>query len=261
MADNRKYYWLKLKRDFFKRHDVRIIEEMSGGKEMVLFYLKLLLESIDHEGALRFSASVPYDEQMLSVITNTHIDIVKSAMKALTELKMIDIFDDGTIFIAETQKLVGSESASAKRVRKHREQQKTLQSNTDVTKRNTEIEKEVETDTEIEKEKEDKIDITDIMDKSAKASFAPSALTKELISAGYISEDDICIDQYNEIISELTERYSFDIVRSCLWYFINQVKARAFTDEDGNDIENKVAYFRTALYDGAARIERDNNRI
>ena len=49
MSETKKYYWLKLKRDFFKRHDMRIIEVMPNGKDYILFYLKMLLESIDHE--------------------------------------------------------------------------------------------------------------------------------------------------------------------------------------------------------------------
>ena len=67
-----KYYWLKLKRDFFKRHDIRIIEEMPNGKDYLLFYLKLLCESVDHEGNLRFSEQVPYNVEMLSIVTNTN---------------------------------------------------------------------------------------------------------------------------------------------------------------------------------------------
>ena len=151
MAD-KKYYWLKLKRDFFKRHDIRIIEELPNGKEYLLFYLKLLVESIDHEGALRFSDTIPYNEQMLSVITNTNIDIVRSAMKLFVELKMIDVQDDETIYMAEVNKLIGSESWSAERVRKFRDKQKLLQCNADVTSCNEEIEKDKET--EIDKEKE-----------------------------------------------------------------------------------------------------------
>ena len=67
---------------------------MPNGKDYILFYLKLLLESIDHEGELRFSETIPYNEQMLSVITDTNVDIVKSAMKVFIELNMIEIFDD-----------------------------------------------------------------------------------------------------------------------------------------------------------------------
>ena len=154
MAEQKKFYWLKLKRDFFKRHDIRIIEEMPNGKDYILFYLKMLLESIDHEGELRFSETIPYNEQMLSVITNTNIDIVKSAMKIFIDLHMIDILDDSTIYMAEVLKLTGSETAGAARVRKHRKTQKALQCNTDETKCNTEkeLEKEKEKEKELEKE-------------------------------------------------------------------------------------------------------------
>ena len=148
MANEKKYYWLKLKRDFFKRHNIRIIEEMPNGKEYVLFYMKMLVESIDHDGELRFNETIPYNEQMLSVITNTNIDIVRHAMKLFIELKMIDVFDDATIYMSEVQKLIGNETEGAERVRKHRdrisENKRLLQCNADVTKCNTEIESEKE---------------------------------------------------------------------------------------------------------------------
>lgn len=149
MAENKKYYWLKLKRDFFKRHDIRIVEEMPNGKDYILFYLKMLLESIDHDGELRFSETIPYNEQMLSVITNTNVDIVRAAMKIFVELGMVELYDDRTIYMSEVQLMIGSESASADRVRKHRER-KLLQSNNDVTKCNTEIEIDIDKDIDID---------------------------------------------------------------------------------------------------------------
>lgn len=151
----KKFYWLKLKRDFFKRHDIRIIEAMPNGKDYILFYLKLLLESIDHEGELRFSDAIPYNEQMLSVITDTNIDIVRAAMKLFVDLRMVDVMDDQTIYMMEVDKLIGSESDSAERVRRHRREVKALQCNASVTECNTEIEKEKEKETEQEKEIEE----------------------------------------------------------------------------------------------------------
>ena len=156
MAEGKKFYWLKLKRDFFKRHDIRIIEEMPNGKDYVLFYLKLLLESIDHEGSLRFSDTIPYNEQMLSVVTNTNIDIVRSAMKLFTELKLMEVLDDATIYMAEVNNMIGSESWSAERVRRFRsKQQQALLCNADVTSCNEEkeIEKEKDLDIDIENER------------------------------------------------------------------------------------------------------------
>ena len=117
---DKKYYWLKLKRDFFKRHDVQIIESMPNGKDYLLFYLKLMCESIDRDGSLRFSEEIPYNEQMLATITNTNIDIVKSAVKVFTELKMMEILDDGTYYMNEVQKMLGHETKWAEKKRKQR---------------------------------------------------------------------------------------------------------------------------------------------
>ena len=158
----KKYYWLKLQKDFFKRHDIKIIKSMPNGKDYVIFYLTLLLESIDHEGALRFSDTIPYNDDMLATITDTNIDIVRSAMKILIELNMIEILDDSTIYLAEISKMIGCENSVAERVRKHRESQKALHCNADVTlmkqKCNTEIEleKEIELEIDIENNGEEK---------------------------------------------------------------------------------------------------------
>ena len=118
---------------------------MPNGKDYVIFYLTLLLESIDHEGALRFSDTIPYNDDMLATITDTNIDIVRSAMKILIELNMIEILDDSTIYLAEISKMIGCENSVAERV-----------CNTDVTlmkqKCNTEIELEKEIELEIDKE-------------------------------------------------------------------------------------------------------------
>ena len=116
-----KFFWLKLKRDFFKRHDIKIVKSMPNGKDYILFYMQLLLESIDHEGALRFSETIPYDENMLSTITDTNIDIVGSAMKIFTQLGMIEVLDDQTIYMCEVSKMIGSETAAAGRKRAQRE--------------------------------------------------------------------------------------------------------------------------------------------
>lgn len=169
---NKRYYWLKLKRDFFKRHDIRIIESQPNGKDYVLFYLKMLVESIDHEGELRFSDAIPYDENMLSVITNTNVDIVRAAMAMFINLHMIELFDDKTIFMSEVEKLTGSETAWAQKKRLYRNKQeedkvRTLSSQCPtVVRQEIEIEKEIELDTEIES----------IRGKPALKRFAPPAL-------------------------------------------------------------------------------------
>lgn len=121
-----KYFWLKLQRDFFKRHDIRIVEGMDNGKDYILFYMKLLLESIDHEGYLRFSDTVPYNEKMLSIITNTNVDIVRAAIEIFKQLKLMEILDDKTIYMTQTQQMLGQETEWAVKKREYREKQKQI---------------------------------------------------------------------------------------------------------------------------------------
>lgn len=149
--DSKRYYWLKLEKDFFKRHDIRIIEGMPNGKDYIIFYLKLLCESTSHEGYLRFSETIPYNEQMLSTITNTNIDIVRSAINIFTELQMMQILDDGTYYFKQVEKMIGSETGGAERKRIYRENQKSL-IGTSVGQCPLDIEKEKDIELDIEKE-------------------------------------------------------------------------------------------------------------
>lgn len=157
MAEQR-YFWIQLKRDFFKRHDIRIVESMPNGKDYILFYLKLLCESVDHEGNLRFSETIPYNEQMLSTITDTNIDVVRSAIKVFEQLDMMNLLDDGTYFMKEVKHMLGSESKWAQYKRNEREKAK-LESNDmpkldDVQKCPIDIDKEKDKDIKKEIHKE-----------------------------------------------------------------------------------------------------------
>ena len=145
---SKKYYWLKLQRDFFKRHDIRIIESMQNGKDYLLFYLKLLCESIDHEGNLRFSDQIPYNEEMLATITNTNVDIVRMAIKIFTQLNMMEIMDDGTYYLSEVQKMIGFETEWAEKKRQYREKIGQCPQNV-LTMSDKSIEKEIDIDKDI----------------------------------------------------------------------------------------------------------------
>ncbi len=161
-----KFYWLKLKKDFFKRHDIRIIEDMKDGGKMVLFYLKLLCESVDHDGALRFSDEVPYDNDMLASVTNTDKSVVDEAMKILMKLGMVKIEEDGTIIMCGADSMLGSETAWAEKKRQQRGQSedkaRTMSPKCPLPKgtmsdkrkrKSIEIEKEIEKEEEIDNDK------------------------------------------------------------------------------------------------------------
>ena len=85
----KKYYWLKLNIDFFDREEIKLIEGMSNGKDYIIFYMKLLLRSANNEGKLMFKDVIPYTDEMLATITNTNIDVVRSAVKMFIQLDMM----------------------------------------------------------------------------------------------------------------------------------------------------------------------------
>lgn len=189
MAD-KKYYWLKLKKDFFKRHDIRIIEAMPNGKDYVLFYLKMLVESIDHEGLLRFNDTIPYNLTMLSTITNTNPDVVKSAMDIFTQLNMIEVLEDETIFMNEVEKMMGTETYWAEQKRKQRVGQspQNVQLLSNVSKQEIDIELEKEIDIKIYNP------VIEFLNNKAGSKFrATTNKTKSLIDArvneGFTLED------------------------------------------------------------------------
>lgn len=115
-----KFYWLKLKKDFFKRHDIKILEGMPNGKEIVLFYLKLLCESVDHDGELRFSDSIPYTSHMLASVTNTELAVAEQGIKILEELGMLVKDKEETIIMKDAVRMLGCESAWAEKKRAQR---------------------------------------------------------------------------------------------------------------------------------------------
>lgn len=122
-----KLYWLKVKKDWFKRHDIKLLESFPNGNMYSHTYLKMLLESIDHEGNLRFSDDIPYDAFTLSVAINVDKTIIEELLPILIQYGMIKVFEDGTIFMNEVMTMVGSETDSAVRMREYRKPKKEVE--------------------------------------------------------------------------------------------------------------------------------------
>ena len=166
-------YWLKFYKDFLKSPQMKVIRKMPNGTDYLLLYISLMLESIETVGHLRFTDTIPYNDEMLASITDTNVDIVRSAMQIFQQLGMVQILEDNTIFLPEVPKLTGKECDSASRVRKYRLKQKEnlemLQCNADVTKCNSDVTKcndNIEEEKEIEIDSREDIDIEKDIDNS-----------------------------------------------------------------------------------------------
>lgn len=119
--DKKVFYFLKLQRDFFQRSEVKILESMPNGKEYAYFYLKLMVESLALNGYLKTVHDIPFDADMLSAVTNTNVDTVRSALVVLLKLGLLEQLD-GVYFIAEVAKITGRliDSPEANKKRRQR---------------------------------------------------------------------------------------------------------------------------------------------
>jgi len=154
----KKYYWLKFKEDFFDEDTIQWLEEQNNGKEYCLFYLKLCLKSLKTNGILIRSVGqilVPYDVKKLGEITNTDIDTVIVAMEVFKKIGLVQILDNGEIYLTQLKNMVGSESKWAKYKRKDKELEKIQHDSNSAQKTlQTEKEKELDIEKELDKEKD-----------------------------------------------------------------------------------------------------------
>lgn len=162
MSDNKRYYWLKLKNDFFDSRKMKKLRKVAGGDTYTIIYLKLQLLSIDNEGLIEFEGTDEDIYQQLSLDIDEEIDDIKMTLAFCNANNLIEYVDDD-VYLSEVPALIGSETASTRRSRKHRKKQKelqsnkkalqsngqTLQRNTGATKRNTEIDIDIDKEIEI----------------------------------------------------------------------------------------------------------------
>jgi predicted phage replisome organizer len=152
MADTKKYYWLKLKEDFFEEKQIKYLRSLPDGDKLVIAYLKMQLKSLKTEGFIKYDSVLPSNIEELAMILDEDTNIIQLMIKALEQTKALEILDDGSFYMIAMQDLIGKEGQSAERVRQFRarKKQELLQCNTDVTECNTEIE--LEKEKEIEKD-------------------------------------------------------------------------------------------------------------
>ena len=148
MKETKKYYWLKLKKDFFAQKYIRALRKMQDGDSMVIICMKMLLASLDSEGRLLFENIADDPASEIALFIDEDETIVAKTLGLLVKMGVCELCDNGDVIMLEHEDLVGSESESAQRVRNHRKR-RALQCNKNVT---TEIEKDKEIEKEIEKE-------------------------------------------------------------------------------------------------------------
>ena len=115
------YYYLKLNENFFDSDELKILESMENGYLYSNILLKLYLKALKGEGKLMFNEYIPYDAKMLSTITGHNVDVVEKAIRIFQSMKLIEVLDNGTIYMLNIQKLIGSMSSEGLRKAEYRE--------------------------------------------------------------------------------------------------------------------------------------------
>ena len=158
MSDNRKYYYLKLKENYFDDDSIVLLESMQDGVLYSNILLKLYLKSLKHGGRLQLDDNIPYTAQMIATITRQQIGTVERALQIFLKLGLVEVLDSGTFYMSNIELLIGQSSTEAERKRAARLQNKALSAPrtngghlSDIRPPEIELEKEIEIKREIEK--------------------------------------------------------------------------------------------------------------
>lgn len=163
MSDNQKYYYMRLKENFFDSDSMILLESLQDGYIYSNILLKLYLRSLKDEGRLMLNGRIPYNAQMLASITRTQVGTIEKAISIFKELGLIEILDSGAIYMLDIQDYIGKSSTEGDRKRAYRDRiskeaikldkcpDKCLDKCTDIRTPEIEIELDIELESELEK--------------------------------------------------------------------------------------------------------------
>ena len=150
MADNKKYYYLRLKDNFFDSDELKILESMKDGYIYSNILLKLYLRSLKNDGKLVVNDRIPYNTEMLASVTGHQIGTVKQALSIFKDLGLIDVLENGAIYMLDIQNFIGRGSSEADRKRAYRQRIETDRTNVRQISDKTPPEIEIEIEKELE---------------------------------------------------------------------------------------------------------------
>lgn len=117
MATNKKYYYLKLKENFFETEEMVLLQQMKDGYLYSDILLKMYLRSLKGEGQLMYKNYIPYSAEAIATLTRHQVGTVEKAIDTFRKLGLIEILDNGAIYMMDIQNFIGQSSTEADRQR------------------------------------------------------------------------------------------------------------------------------------------------
>ena len=206
MSDNKKYYYLRLKDNFFDSDELKILESMKDGYLYSNILLKLYLRSLKNDGKLVVNDRIPYNAEMLASVTGHQVGTIKQALSIFKDLGLIDVLENGAIYMLDIQNFIGKGSSEADRKREYRQRIETDRTNVQTNLR--QISEKSPPEIEIELEKEIKIEKE--IDSSAKS----TTTKRKRFEKPTLSEiKQYCTERNNNVNAE----HFFDYYESNGW--------------------------------------------
>ena len=146
---NKRYYWIQLTQDFFKSKEMKLLRKIAGGDTHTIIYLKMMLISLEDGGCIYYDGLADNLAEEIALMIDENVEDIKITLLFLESKGLLTRKNDRDYFLEQVPEMVGSETASTRRSRKHREL-RGLHCNTIATTCNGDIEKDI--DTEIEKD-------------------------------------------------------------------------------------------------------------
>lgn len=215
MAEPKRYFWLKLHKDFFQRKEIKRLRKIAGGDTYTIIYLKMLLRSIMSEGKLYFDGLEEDFSSELALDLDESEENVQITVTYLLNSGLLEMRSEDEYYLPDTKNSTGCETAVAARVRRHRDKKKALQCNADVTQVkhlcNGEIEIEIEKELYKELEHRDRdrditISTTREREKEKEENLSPCVLNIEIYDL-WVEHFGVISSYVKGILDDLVSEY------------------------------------------------------
>lgn len=236
MSNNKKYYYLKLKENFFNSDEIILIESMQDGMLFSNILLKLYLLSLKFNGYLRLNENMNYTAQMIATLTRHEIGTVERALRVFYEFELIVSTADGSIYMADIEGMVGESSTEADRKRLARANANKGQTADKCPPNVQTLSEKCPPEIEIEKETEIKTDIDsdrEIYGRYKNVSLTPSEY--EALKNEYPIYADKYIEKLSEYMETKGKSYSNHYATILSW-LKQDIKPRNYSCKEGESL-------------------------
>lgn len=248
--NDKRYYWLKLEENYFDLKVQKALRKLPSGSDMLICYLKMQLKYLNTGGIIEYQGICGDLAQELAMDIDEEEDLVKMTLALLEKWKVIEPCNEG-IYLAEMQDRIGSKSDVALRVAKHREKQKMLHCNNNVTKCNSI--KDIDIEKDIDKETNKESDCCSYVEQNFGRLLTPLEIEKIKMW-----QEDFTNEEIKRAVKEavMNNKRTFNYINGILknWkangvseelpnWFGKDIKQQEMTEEEKKELEELLNNF------------------